>query len=276
MAKKLIRLALALEFQRKPLRRGDISEKVLGPNGRQFKSVFSEAQRQLREVFGMEMVELPAKEKVTLQQRRAAQKSTSQAKGTTSWILTSILPGSFQDPAILQPSAAPTAAEESKYTAIYTVLVSLIRLSGGALPDAKMERSLQRLRMDDNTPVTDYEKTEKLMKRLEKEGYIVRIKESTGTGEDDVYWTVGPRGKVEVGDDGVRGLTKAVFGDQNGIADAELERKLDRSLGISERAERAEREQPAERPKKAARKKRNQEQEQEDEDEDEDEEVESG
>lgn len=271
MAMKLVRLALALEFQRRPLRRGDISEKVLGSSSRQFKHVFNQAQIHLRTVFGMELVELPAKEKITLQQKRAAQKSASQNKGTTLWILTSILPSKFRDPAIIQPLAAPTVEEESKYTAIYTVLVSLIRLSGGALPDAKMERSLKRLQMEDETPIVDYEKTEKLMKRLEKDGYVVRVKENTGTGEEDVYWIVGPRGKVEISDDSIRGLTKAVYGDQESqTADDELERKIDRSLGISERLEQINREQPAEKPKKDRRKKRKQQQQEEDEEEDED------
>lgn len=70
MVKKFVRLALACEYQRRPIRRADISEKVLGSQGRQFKKVFEQAQQELRSVFGMEMVELPAREKVTLQQRR--------------------------------------------------------------------------------------------------------------------------------------------------------------------------------------------------------------
>lgn len=48
-----------------------MSTKVLPANGgRMFKEVFLEAQNMLRDVFGMEMMELPAREKVTLQQRR--------------------------------------------------------------------------------------------------------------------------------------------------------------------------------------------------------------
>ena len=34
MVKKLVRLALASEYQRRPIRRGDITEKVLGSQGR--------------------------------------------------------------------------------------------------------------------------------------------------------------------------------------------------------------------------------------------------
>jgi hypothetical protein len=71
MVKKMVRLALASEYSRLPIRRTDISTKVLGEQGtRQFKAVFEAAQKLLRSKFGMEMVELPAREKVTIGQRR--------------------------------------------------------------------------------------------------------------------------------------------------------------------------------------------------------------
>jgi melanoma-associated antigen len=72
MVKKLVRLALACEYNRRPIRRGDITEKVLGTGSgaKVFKNVFNTAQMQLRSVFGMELVELPGREKVTLQQKR--------------------------------------------------------------------------------------------------------------------------------------------------------------------------------------------------------------
>lgn len=71
MVKKMVRLALSSEFARLPIRRTEISTKVLGEQGsRQFKLVFDEAQKVLRSRFGMQMVELPAKEKVTISQRR--------------------------------------------------------------------------------------------------------------------------------------------------------------------------------------------------------------
>jgi DNA-binding PadR family transcriptional regulator len=175
----------------------------------------------------------------------------------------------FRTPDILNPPSAPTPAHEGTYTAIYTVLISLISLSGGSLPDAKMERYLTKLGMQDNTPVQDYEKTEKLQKRLEKDGYIVRVKESTGTGEDDVYWLVGPRGKIEVGDTGVRGLTKAVYGELDDKEDEELERKIERSLGLGERPpERTQARQTGEKCQRGRKKKPAQEAQEDEEDED--------
>nr|POE88221.1 hypothetical protein CFP56_11450 [Quercus suber] len=200
MVKKMIRLALACEYHRRPIRRADIGEKVLGVEGRKFR----------------------------------------QTKTVTSWILVSILPAHFRDPTIMPPSAVPTSAEESKYIALSTLLVSLISLSGGTLPDAKMERYLRRLNIQDNTPLVDSElcKTEKLFKRLERDGYIMKTKENTGTGEEDVYWTVGPRGKMEVGDEGVKSLVRAVYGEQEDEEETrDLERRLERTLGVAERAE---------------------------------------
>ena len=77
LVKKLVRLALASEYTRQPVRRSDINAKVFGElhgsggGGRQqFRMVFEGAQEALREWFGMELVELPARERVTVRERR--------------------------------------------------------------------------------------------------------------------------------------------------------------------------------------------------------------
>jgi hypothetical protein len=71
MVKKMVRLALASEYARLTIRRTDINAKVFGEQGtREFKVVFEQAQKELRTRFGMEMVELPAREKTTISQRR--------------------------------------------------------------------------------------------------------------------------------------------------------------------------------------------------------------
>jgi len=200
--------------------------------------VFQLAQQQLRAVFGMEMTELPARDKVTLQQRRAAAKSQSQGQKTTNaWILTSVLPDKFRTPDIVPPPKVPTAESEAQYTALYTFIVSCIMLNGGSLADGKLERYLSRVHVDDNTPFTHaatlstLDKTEKLLKKMERDGYVVKVKESNG-GDETVEWIVGPRGKVEIGDVGVRGMVREVYGETNDPA--ELERRLARSLGVSE------------------------------------------
>lgn len=150
-------------------------------------------------------------------------------------MLTSILPSAFHHPDILPPSAVPTEGEEGKYTGIYSVIVALISLSGGQLNDSKLERYMKRVHLEDSTPVEGYEKPAMLMKRMEKDGYIVRIRETGPGGEEDVCWILGPRAKVEIGDAGVRGLTSCVYGDPEGAEAEDLERRIARSLGVGER-----------------------------------------
>ncbi|KAJ7211020.1 MAGE-domain-containing protein [Mycena rebaudengoi] len=58
MACALVRLALFTEHKRTPLRRDEISKKVLGANTRAFAAVFAAAQTILRKTFAMELVEL--------------------------------------------------------------------------------------------------------------------------------------------------------------------------------------------------------------------------
>ncbi|KAF7416115.1 hypothetical protein PC9H_002375 [Pleurotus ostreatus] len=57
-ANDLVRLALFNEHKRTPLRRDEISKKVMGSNGRAFTRVFQLAQEILGKTFGMELVEL--------------------------------------------------------------------------------------------------------------------------------------------------------------------------------------------------------------------------
>lgn len=47
---------------------------VLGEHPRAFKKVFALAQEQLRRIFGMEMRQLPVREKLTLEEKRKGEK----------------------------------------------------------------------------------------------------------------------------------------------------------------------------------------------------------
>lgn len=81
-------------------------------------------------------------------------------------------------------------------------------LSGGSIPEQKLDRYLRRVSADNYTPL---DRTDKLILRLCKEGYLVRNRDVDG-GEEVVEYLVGPRGKVEVGVAGVSGLAREVFG----------------------------------------------------------------
>ncbi|KAF5648309.1 non-structural maintenance of chromosome element 3 [Fusarium sp. NRRL 52700] len=230
LVKKLVRYVISCEYSRTTIRRDGIKERVLGTQGRSFRRIFDLAQTQLRRVWGMELRELPVREKMSLQEKRQAMKANSQPKlGSGAYILTSILPEAYRHAAILAPSKTPSADDEATYTGFYTMIISVISLSGGELSDQKLKRYLQRLNADRNVSM---EKTEIIFKRMEKQGYVVKRVERPPLGQDGdstTTWHVGPRGKEEVGVDGVMGMTREVYGDS---WDDDDEKKLRASLNI--------------------------------------------
>lgn len=140
----------------------------------------------------------------------------------------STLPPEFKiNPDILLPTKAPSENKEATYTALYSFIIALILLNSGSLPEAKLERYLKRANADQWTPIMS---TEKLLQRLAKEGYLEKRRD-TSSGEEIIEWVVGPRGKIEVGERGVQGFVRAVYG-AGAEDDEELERRLERSLGL--------------------------------------------
>ena len=243
LVKKLVRLALAAEYSRIPLRRGDISTKILNDANaqRSFKDVFAGAQKVLKGTFGMQMMELPSRDKTILKDRRtqATQTKTSAGTSSKSWVLISVLSEAYKtNPAILQPTKAPSQETEASYTALYTLVVTLIYLNNGSIPEAKLERYMERMNAEKYTPIGTLDK---VLQRMKREGYVDQ-KRDTSSGEEVVEWIVGPRGKVEVGAHGAAGLVKTVYGHGAvGLAhgdavkeeEDELNGKIERSLGIT-------------------------------------------
>lgn len=200
--------------------------------GRQFKTIFEQANHHLRSTFGCEMTELPQKEKVTISQKRNAQRTQTQnsiSSSSKSYILTTTIPPALRNPNILPPPAAPTSVSESAYVGLYTFILSLVYLSPGqSIPESRLEKQLKRMNADNY--VLSGEKTENVLKKMERQGYIVRVRERDGGGEETVEFVVGPRGKTEVGENGVAGLVRKAWG-KMGTEREELEKRLVRSLG---------------------------------------------
>ncbi|KAL2020238.1 hypothetical protein VTK56DRAFT_8664 [Thermocarpiscus australiensis] len=242
LVKSLVRYALACEYSRTPIRRDGIKDKVLGSHGREFKKVFAGAQKQLRATFGMEMVELPSKDRnlLTTEQKRKAAKSQSQKEpSSNAFVLVSVLPEAYSSPSIIAPSTVQSPEGEASYIALYTMIIAIITLSGGELSDPRLRRHLTRLNAVENMPsmnpndeTTPSERTETVLQRMVKQGYLVKVTESKTAGdEESTTWHVGPRGKVEVGRESIAALVRTVYGGSND----ELEKKLQVSLKIKER-----------------------------------------
>ncbi|KAI5283790.1 hypothetical protein KEM52_003225 [Ascosphaera acerosa] len=139
-------------------------------------------------------------------EKKAERVSTSSKQ----WVLTTTLPARYRAPAagILRPPLAPTSAAESMYVALYTVAVALVTLAGGSVSEERLDRYLRRLGAEVHTPL---DRTERVLARMLREGYLVRNRSVDG-GEEVVEYVVGPRGKVEVGVRGVAALAGTVYG----------------------------------------------------------------
>lgn len=233
LVKKLIRYALSCEHARTPIKRDALRLHVFRHSSARvkFSTIFEAAQDELTRVFGMRLAELPAKEKVSLRDRRAqAQKGVQLAKGTGNYVLVSVLPGKYKVPEIVRPSRAPSEENEATYMGLVTFVIACILLSNGTVSNEKLMRNLRRLNAEEHTPL---DTTENVLARMIRQGYVVRIKDNSG-GEDVTTWIVGPRGKLEIGQKGVVGLVREVYGD--GAPD-DLESRLKVSLGIKDTGE---------------------------------------
>jgi hypothetical protein len=201
------------------------------------------------DTFGMMLVELPNREKVTMKQKRgmhnlsshrlsadhvlAQALSESQTQRSNQWVLQSTLPDQFRTSDIMGPSQIPTADDESAYNGLYSMTVALILLSGGRLSESKLDRFLKRMNADDTTPIGS---KELVLARMIKDAYIVKIKDSS-SGEDIIDYMVGPRGKIEIGAEGTANTVRKVYGES---ATADIEQRLARSLQILDGATRGQ------------------------------------
>ena len=112
---------------------------------------------------------------------------------------------------------------------LYTITIALIAISGGKIPEGKLDRQLRRMNADQSTPIGSKDKT---IAAMVKDGYIVKVKESSGGDEETVDYIVGPRGKVEVGREGVAKLVRTIYGeDENQDA---LEKRIQRTLDVAD------------------------------------------
>ena len=146
-------------------------------------------------------------------------------------MLKNVLAPRYRIPEITRPPRAPTSEDESAYVGFYTFVVALIMLNGGTLPEAKLERYLKRANAEMNLAIGRAERTAEVLQRMQKDGYVVKVVETSGGGEM-VDYVVGPRGKAEIGPNGVAGMAAAVWGDVS----EDLERRLERSLGMDARS----------------------------------------
>ena len=147
------------------------------------------------------------------------------------WVLQTIVPEQYRVPEAIGPSRPLEKDEnntEAAYVGLYTMIIALIIIAGGRLNEGKLDRALRRLNANQTTPIDN---TDKTLALIIKDGYIVRVKESTGSEETTDY-IVGPRGKIEVGREGFADLIRTIYGNDDEDPE-ELEKKIKRTLDVA-------------------------------------------
>ncbi|KAH9850455.1 MAGE family-domain-containing protein [Lenzites betulinus] len=191
-ARDLARLALFHEQRRTPLKRDEISKKVLGTSSRSFNVVFAAANAILQKTFGMELVELHStaadkeiSEKDAEMLKTAGVKKKATSTGTKNYILRSVLDAAIIEKALspdadireLEQSEHPDANEEfaeddntigTRSTGsifawhnadqlpsvgILYVILALILVEGRVINDNDLHNILKRLQLPANGPV---------------------------------------------------------------------------------------------------------------------------
>lgn len=150
----------------------------------------------------------------------AAQTVDKASATSKSYILANILPAAYRDPDMVQPFGF----KEQTYIGLVTMVVSLIYLNNRMLPANKLTRYLRRMNADDATPIGN---TDKLLQTMQRNGYIVRVKDTTGD-ETSYDYHIGPRAKVEIGEDGVKEFLTNIYGVN---APKDLDERINRNIG---------------------------------------------
>ncbi|KAJ1915202.1 hypothetical protein IWQ60_008521 [Tieghemiomyces parasiticus] len=209
----LVRLALFSEYRKYPIKREDINRRILVDQTRTFPVIFTEAQKRLRHVFGLEMVELPARDKPGATQgnavtRRAAQSKDKAPTAKTGFILRNLLamriPKPHPDLAEAETGAVLHWGNENRMMGIVATILSLIFLNQMAIPGERLEYYLQRLDLQVSSADRAEEKYPfaAVLAPLVKQGYLERISLGArdGTGAGASGDTTGPRGGGGSGD----------------------------------------------------------------------------
>ncbi|KAJ3286956.1 hypothetical protein HK104_008805 [Borealophlyctis nickersoniae] len=229
--KDIVRLALAMEHRRQPLKREDVVKKVLKEHGRAFEPLFKMAQERLRDIFGMELVKLPVRErKVTMSQavRRGANKDKA-ASSSKSYVLRTIVPGEERE-------GMTKWGDESPYMVLLCIVLSLIYVHDRVITDTALNMHLRRLHLRKDHPHPVFGSVDQALALFCKQGYLIKSKSTEGEhGGDREVWeyVAGPRAKVEFPDENVVGFIMEMYPDVEGGARLRLEKDIIRAGGVA-------------------------------------------
>ncbi|CAG8531069.1 1000_t:CDS:2 [Ambispora leptoticha] len=224
--KGLIRLALFSERKKTPIRREDMVKKVLQEHSRAFQEIFEQAQDELRDIFGMEMVEMPSKEKKDFAGTGAARRANANKGASTnckSYALISILPQQMRNNDLIQWH------DEEAMMGLLTVILSLIFVNGQTLSDDQLRSYTNRLHIRGEHEC--FGELDKTLMTFVKQGYLDRQKSGLVdqvSEKEHFEYRWGPRAKVEFPENSIIQFIKTIYGRDAG---PDLAKQIQRASG---------------------------------------------
>lgn len=73
------------------------------------------------------------------------------------------------------------------------------------------------------------DKTENVLVKMVRQGYVDKVVERVEGDEDSITWHVGPRGKIEVSNQSIAHVVAEMWGDDR---PDDFDKKLEKSLGV--------------------------------------------
>ncbi|KAI8328580.1 MAGE family-domain-containing protein [Chlamydoabsidia padenii] len=223
--KDVVRYALACEYKKMIIRKEDINKKILHEHSRQFNTVFKKAKEQLVEIFGMDLLEIPVRDKIgknratQSQQPNSSEVQAPQAKpqSTNSFILYNCLNKELEAHQILHE----TDEEYASMGLLYFIL-SIIFVNEQELGEVQLKSYLDKVGVKDQS--SDFGDLDKLLTLYVKQGYLHRFKD-----EEEYTYQWGSRSKAEISYKALAKFVSSVYGTE---ADTNLEETILKSAGI--------------------------------------------
>ncbi|KAI8916932.1 MAGE family-domain-containing protein [Powellomyces hirtus] len=224
--KDLVRLALASEHRRQPLKREDITKKILKDHPRSFSAVYDGAQSRLRGTFGMEMIELATREKrqpTNQASRRAAAAKSDKVTMSRSYVLRSTLSADEREAVI-------DWNEEEPSMVLLCVVLGIIHVSGRKIEEGFLLSHLKRLGLRRETRHPVLGTPDDFLADFTKRAYLDKVKVATADA-DTFEYSWGPRAKVELKEEDLLTFMCEVYPDLTADAHRRLQKDIQRLAG---------------------------------------------
>ncbi|KAI1315052.1 hypothetical protein EDD11_001345 [Mortierella claussenii] len=225
LVKDVVRLAIFTSHSDQALKRDDIKG-VLDDHAKLFDVVFQKAQERLRDVFGMELVELITR----------GRKGQTNEKGAKAYILKNILP------AELLASDVMDWTQDLEDAGLLMVILSLILVRQGSIYESALLSHMRRLSLlNDNSPFGDFQKKLDVLirKRYLEKNKLEHMDESGEKAEMEYRW--GARARAEVPEENIVKFIQEMFGRE---APPGLEESIIKAAGIKAQGSTPAQEQP--------------------------------